>query len=336
MNRQPIDHPCVWKGRELLERPDWRMTWTEAELAEIDRLVEDPEADVPSAAPQVTARLHGLRDALEEGSGAALIQGLDVTRRAPDQWAALFERLSGQIGTPISQSAAGEKVFSVRNAGFADDDPRARGPNTNRKLSFHTDRCDVIAFLCLQAAREGGDNQVVSSAAIYNAMLSRHPDLLEVLMKPFYYQRHNVDVANEQPWTRQPIFSFHEGHFAANFLRVLIERAHANPELPDLSDTQREALDTLESIADDPSFHVTFRQAPGDLVFFNNWVTLHRRTAFEDYPEPNRRRHILRIWLSMPNSRPLDPLFAGNYGATAAGAIRGGMRAGAPNPVPRG
>ena len=61
-------------------------------------------------------------------------------------------------------------------------------------------------------------------------------------------------------------------------------------------------------------------------MFMNTWVTLHKRSAFEDWPEPERRRQILRIWLSMPNSRPLDPMFADNYGAVSAGALRGGMR----------
>ena len=91
---------------------------------------------------------------------------------------------------------------------------------------------------------------------------------------------------------------------------------------------QKEALDFLEEVASEPEMHCRFRQQPGDFLFLNNWVTYHRRTAFVDYPEPEKRRHILRAWLSVPNSRPLHPDFAANYGETAAGAIRGGMRAG--------
>ena len=71
--------------------------------------------------------------------------------------------------------------------------------------------------------------------------------------------------------------------------------------------------------------HVSFTQSPGDVLLLNNWVTLHRRTAFVDDPDPMQQRHILRAWLSMPNSRPIHPLFLDNYGATEAGAIRGGM-----------
>ena len=42
---------------------------------------------------------------------------------------------------------------------------------------------------------------------------------------------------------------------------------------------------------------------------------------FADHELPELRRHLLRIWLSVPNSRPLDPRFQDNYGATAAGAF---------------
>ena len=80
-------------------------------------------------------------------------------------------------------------------------------------------------------------------------------------------------------------------------------------------------------MAAEPELHFRFMQEPGDLLLLNNWVTLHRRTAFEDHPEPERKRHILRIWLAVPNSRPLDPMFKANYGAVGAGEIRGGMRA---------
>ena len=99
------------------------------------------------------------------------------------------------------------------------------------------------------------------------------------------------------------------------------------PETPEMSELQREALDFIERLAESPEFHVTFRQRPGDMLFLNNFVTLHRRAEFVDHLDPERKRHLLRIWLSVPNSRALDPRFAANYGSTAPGAIRGGMNA---------
>jgi hypothetical protein len=146
-------------------------------------------------------------------------------------------------------------------------------------------------------------------------------------LQPFYYLRHTVDTANDQPWCRQPVFSFRDGWFACCLLRVLIERAHRQPDLPDLTAKQIEALDLVEAVAAEEHRHVRFRQESGDLIWLNNWLVLHKRQAFTDWDDFARKRHILRLWLSMPNSRPIDPLFADNYGATEAGTLRGGMRA---------
>jgi hypothetical protein len=261
---------------------------------------------------------------LEHGSGAALVKGVPVERYGEKQARRAFWGLARYLGTPVSQSADGRRIFSVRDAGFAADDPRSRGPMTRKSLTFHSDRCDVIAFLCLQPAKQGGENEIVSTIALYNALLAERPDLLAVLMRPFRYQRHNVDLGNEHAYYEQPIFSFCEGRFASFLMQVLIERAYAGPDAPAMTPAQREALDYLQRRAG--ALSARFRQEPGDLVLLNNLVTLHRRNEFKDYPDPKRRRHILRLWLSTPNSRPLDPAFAPTFGDTRAGAIRGGMR----------
>jgi hypothetical protein len=323
----PINISAAWRGDELHARSDWAVSLTSSDLAEIDHALAATPGLLPHEFPltDLGMKLLRVQSTLENGAGATMIRGLPLHRYSTDDAAKLFFGLSQHIGTAISQSAAGEIVFSVRDAGLLDDDPRTRGPNTRKKLSFHTDRCDVIAFLCLNQAQAGGENEVVSSVTLYNEIARRRPDLLEVLMQPFPYKRHTVDPGNDLPFCQQPIFSLHEGHFACAFLRVLIDRAHHDPLLPSLTDQQIEALDFLESVAAEPDLHVRFHQEPGDILLLNNWVTLHRRTEFKDWPEPERKRHILRIWLSVPNSRPLDPAFAANYGATEAGALRGGI-----------
>jgi len=290
-----------------------------------ERSVDDSRHATPL--PMLSPTLKQVQHDLEHGSGVCLIKGLPIDALSEHEARRAFSAIAGQIGTPVSQSATGEKVFSVRDEGYQVGHPKARGPNTKKRLSFHTDRCDVIAFLCLQPAKSGGGNQIVSSMTIYNEMLARRADLVEVLMRPYYSRRHNVDTGNARPWCQQPIFSFREGHFAASYLRVLIDRAYDMPELPEMTPIQREALDLLEDIAADPNLHIDLRLERGDMLLLNNWVTLHRRDEFVDHDEKSKRRHILRIWLSVPNSRPLDPRFEDNFGDTRAGAVRGGMQA---------
>ena len=338
---EPLSHPAAWRGDELLRRDDWLRTFSEAANDEIDaalssvsKLAVEEITSENFQLPTLGPVLAGVQHSLEHGSGAAMLRGLPIESCTEEECRRIFWGLTQHVGTPVSQTAKGERIFSVRDEGFHPEDPRSRGPNTRKKLSFHTDRCDVIAFLCLRPAKSGGKNYVVSSMTLYNEIRTRRPDLLEVLLQPFFYKRHNVDTGNDLPYCQQPIFSFRDGHFAANLLRVLIERAYALPELPDMSPPQREALDYIEELAEDPQLHVELYQESGDILFLNNWVTLHRRSEFVDHEDLALRRHLLRLWLAMPNSRPLDPAFGVNYGSTDAGADRGGMHPPRPKPRP--
>jgi len=254
------------------------------------------------------------------------MRGMPVAQWGDELTTGAFWLLASRLGTPLSQSAAGERLFHVRDRGYAPEDPRFRGPASRKRLSFHTDRCDVIAFACLRQAFHGGDNFVVSSVALYEELRTRDPAVLATLREPFPYLRHTVDTANERRFSRLPVFSDCDGHFAGHFLRVLIDRADRDPAAPDLTQNQRHALDVLEALAEEPQFNVRLRLEPGDLLLLNNWTTFHRRDAFADAAAPSDGRHLLRIWLSVPNSRPINTCFRDHFGATAAGAVRGGMR----------
>ena len=326
--------PAAWKGAELFSRDDWLVHLEQRHLDDLDSAVKTISSKNLSQAeitperfplPELGPLLRRVQHRLEHGSGACQIKRVPIENYSQAEREALFWLISVHLGTPVSQSATGEKLFHVRDEGFKVGQAQARGPNTSKRLSFHTDRCDVIGFLCIQQALSGGDNQLVSSVALFNEMRQRWPELTQILMQPFYYLRHNVDTGNQKPFCRQPIFSMQDGHFAGSFLRVLIERAYASPDLPDMTPGQEQAMDQLEALAETPEMSVTFSQDPGDLLFLNNWVTFHRRDEFTDAEEPELKRHLLRVWLAVPNSRPLDPLFADNYGNTAAGSVRGGM-----------
>ncbi|BBM82006.1 TauD/TfdA family dioxygenase [Candidatus Uabimicrobium amorphum] len=331
---QKITGPCVWYAEDLQQSSTWQFTLSSEELQEIDTAIhqvdnlENWQQLTPQnfSLPQTAKKLQHIQKFIEEDAGLALLKGFPREKYNVQQITAIFWVLAQHIGHPISQSADDDKIFSVRDAGFPVGHPKSRGPNTKNKLSFHTDRCDVISFFCVEKAKEGGENLIVSSPAIHNEIQEKHPHLLPVLYNTFYNKRHNVDAGNSKPFCELPIFSQHEGHFAANIMRVLIFRAHEMEETPDLSPLQKEALELLEEMAADPKMHIRFTQEPGDILFVNNFITFHSRTEFEDHELDEKKRHLLRIWLAVPNSRPLSPLFAPNYGNTNAGAVRGGMK----------
>lgn len=333
----PVDLNAAWRGSELPQREDWEQCLDDDEIGEClaasERLQGDDSswkspAQVAALVPKLAKRLKQIQHDLENRSGASLVRGFPLDRMELPTAERLFFATMSLLGTPVPQTVGGAKLFHVRDEGFGPNDPRARGPSSRNRLTFHSDRCDVIAFLCVRDAKRGGENEVVSSVTLFETIKQKRPDLLQVLMQPFWYKRHNVDSGNQHAYYQQPVFSIHQGRFASSLLRVLIERAYADPQIPEMTALQREALDLVESLSAEPEMHYRFRQKPGDIVLLNNFVTLHRRTEFEDDDDPDRRRHLLRLWLAMPNSRPLDPMFRASYGETAAGALRGGMRAG--------
>ena len=92
--------------------------------------------------------------------------------------------------------------------------------------------------------------------------------------------------------------------------------------MPRVSNRQWQALDLLPKLAEELCFDMSF--APGDIQFVNNHVIYHARSAFED-DDAGHDRLLLRLWLSMPNSRALPAGHEVLWRAIEAGALRGGI-----------
>lgn len=331
---QRWDHPAVWRCRDLESRQDWQIEFDPESLRELKDLMEEDESGaqeieslsaVDDVYPNLLRMMLQIREDLESGTGIVRLAGFPSEKVESDRAVVAFWRMLNAIGTPVAQTAEGRRLFRVQDERLAANHPAARGPSSSRRLSFHTDRCDVIGFLCVRQAISGGDNLVVSSMSVFNRLFDERPDLLETLCQPFFYQRHNVDAGNQHRFYAQPVFTERDGYFAASLLRVLIERAYQDPQIGPMSDQQRQALDFLEEVAEDPLLHVRFRQRPGEILLLNNHVTMHRRDAFDDESAASGRL-LWRLWLAVPNSRPLHECYGASYGDTSPGAVRGGMR----------
>ena len=320
MTNEPLFGPMVWDAASLPRTPLWDYSLSVEELAAFRMLVAGAEL---STCTELAKRMQQVQTELENGSGVVRLRDVPIDHTKEAAYGIAFQKMASLVGTPVPQTASGDRLFRVEDAGLPDGSPKARGPNTRQALSFHSDRCDVIGFLCMRQAATGGENLIVSTPAIHNEILTHRPDLLSTLYASFPWKRHTFDEANRSCCSFMPVFSQFEGHFASNLMRILILRAHEDPSLPNLSADQIEALDLIESSANDPKFCFRFRQEPGDVVFLNNFITLHSRTAFTD---ADQNRLIYRVWLSVPNSRPLAPCWSANYGPTGAGELRGGIR----------
>jgi hypothetical protein len=170
----------------------------------------------------------------------------------------------------------------------------------------------------------GGDSLLVSAAAIFDRMRTEHPHLLERLMIPMPHDRRGEVPAGMKPWFDIPVFSAFDGRLTVFYQRQYFDSAQRFPDARRLTEDDVRALDTFDAMANDPSMHLPMRLEPGDMQFVHNHTLLHDRTGFEDWPEPHKKRHLLRLWLACPGARRLPPAFAARYGSLEVGN-RGGI-----------
>ena len=200
---------------------------------------------------------------------------------------------------------------------------RARARSTG-PLRFHTDRCDVIALLCARNARAGGVSKLASSVTIYNEMLRRRPDLLELLCQDLWRARpEDEDGHHLGPVFALPVFGIRDGKLTSQYSRTYVEQAQEFPDVPRLTAERNAAMDLLAEIAEEVCLHAPF--VPGDLQLLNNHVVYHGRTAYDDDAATAQDRLLLRLWLSTPTSRPLPDGFEVFWGSARPGAVRGGV-----------
>jgi hypothetical protein len=178
----------------------------------------------------------------------------------------------------------------------------------------------------LQPAKSGGRSAIASSTSIYNAMVRSRPDLVRELEQPFHLDRKGEIPAGQGPTYPLAIFHHLAGQLITVYARDFIQAAQRFEHVPRLTGRQVEAMDLLDALAASDPFRFDMDFQPGDIQFLHNHQILHARTAFEDYPEPERKRHLLRLWLSVPNGRELPAALAARYGEVTVGKIRGGIR----------
>ena len=328
-----IEGPSAWYGPEMLARRDWIEHLSGIETAEAERAMKrlaNAHADITAIRrddfplPTLGPRLQRILDDALNGRGFALIRSLPVERWTRLESAIAFFGIGAHIGVARPQNAKGHALGHVKDLGLSSSDPNARIYQTRERQTYHTDSCDVVALICLRPAKSGGLSSLVSSITIFNEMRRRRPDLAEALFEPVETDRRGETDAGQKPYFSIPVFNWREGLLSTIYQRQYIESARRLPGVPPLTSRQIEAMDLFDALANDPELNLQMEFRPGDVQLVHNHTILHDRTAFEDWPEPERKRHLLRLWLAPANARPLPPIFAERYGRITPGD-RGGV-----------
>ena len=334
LSQEKINTPAAWYGAELQRQPEtWTYVLNDAEIAELfdaSRKFKDSGIPIGQISPEnfklpkLSPFLDKLGDNLKHGIGFHLISGLPVEDCTPLDRAQIFCGIGSYIGRARSQNAAGHLLGHVRDIGGDIKDPKIRIYQTTERQTFHTDSSDVVGLLCINEAKEGGDSMLASSMTAFNELLKRRPDLLKVLFDPIATDRRGEVPEGEKPYFTIPVYNYFAGFLTCIYQRNYINSAQRFADAPKLSNKQVEALDLLDTIVNEPELHLRMRLKPGDMQFVYNHTMLHDRTAFIDWPDRVRKRHLLRLWLSLPNDRPLPAVFSQRYGSIQIGD-RGGV-----------
>jgi hypothetical protein len=336
---------CVWRGAEMRQSRRWIKEIPTSLLRQID----DASAKVGDLdwrrinrnnfpLPDATAFFDEVREELENGCGMVKIQGLDVDRFSEEQLRRIWYALGCHLGTPMYQNYRGEAMRDIRDEGMgvgaklygATVDASGKtflssGARTlsSGQLRFHTDRCDVVGLLCLRQASEGGVSKLASSPRVYNEIRKRRPDLHALLCKPIPRSRFGEEAGGEHVVYDLPVFGVRDGKLTSHFSLTYIENAQMMPNTRQLTAAEHEAIQMLMDVAEEECFEMRF--APGDIQLLNNHVIYHGRTAFKDNESTGQDRMLMRLWLSMPNSRALPDDHAILWGDVRAGKPRGGI-----------
>ena len=309
---EPVIDPAGWTAAELRDVESWNYAITEEDA---DEILTGVEAVRRKGVPivQVTRdnfplgalgeTLADIRRELIDGRGIVMMRNFPIDRLDREGVAIAYLGLGSYLGQPMSQNKEGHILGHVKDLGGDYNEQNTRGYMTNAEMRFHADGCDYVGLLCLNTSKSGGESRVASSVTIYNRILDTRPDLAEVLTQDFYRSRSGEVSPGQEPYFKQPIFSFTEGYFSATGAGAVIDKAQHIPGVPRFTPLQKEAIEVYRETAEECAVDIAFN--PGDVQFLNNFVTLHTRRAYEDWPEAARKRHLLRVWLSDPEARPV-------------------------------
>lgn len=263
---------------------------------------------------------------VRDGRGMALVKNLPREGVTEDEFALMTWAIGLHFGVARPQDRASCYLNKVQDVGGEYRSPTGRGYSSSAQLDFHVDGSDIVLLSCYNQAPVGGMSMCSSSVTAYEVIAQERPDLAEVLQTRYPFSRNGEQQEGEAAWVNAPIYGFQDGRTFCVWNRNRVENAQRLEGVPALTGLQREAIGYLDAVVRRPDVMFTMELEPGDVQLLSNQTMLHSRTAFQDYPEPDRKRTLFRLWLAMPDSLRLPPGWELYTGSRDPGTVRGGSK----------
>jgi alpha-ketoglutarate-dependent taurine dioxygenase len=253
------------------------------------------------------AFMREVKRTIDDGPGFAIVDRLPVERWSQSGARAVWWLLASLVARPVAQKWDGTSIYDVTDLGRPPGNG-VRPDVTNAEQNFHTDNSynhvppHYVGLMCLRTAMEGGVSGIVSFATAHEEMSKRHPELLPRLYQPFYFDRQREHAPDDVMTTHHPMFEDKDGRLVARLSHFQVKNGQKLAGV-ELDPQGAAALQAFEAILNEPGMSARFQFQPGQMQIIDNRALGHKRTAFRDWPEPERKRLLVRLWLRDTGSR---------------------------------
>jgi len=312
-----IKGPSVWRPADFEKDTSWLHVLSNSQSAQlIDaarkwegrdfRSIEQTEAQ--QSLNSLIPLANQIRSEVE-GRGFVLVRGVPVEKMNAEQIKLAYWAMGLLLGQGLTQNAKADFLCPVTDMGVdfgysgIKSQENVRGYQSKADLNYHCDPTDVVSLLCVRKALSGGKSSIVSTPAIYNEIVTNHPEHLPILLRGFHYDRKAEQWPNEASITeRIPVFVRHKNRVSSRYARSYILGGAQKTQ--ELTAAENAAIDCFDTIARRADMQLQMTFEPGDIQFVNNFTVVHGRTAYEDHADPSLRRFLWRLWLQFGDESP--------------------------------
>jgi len=312
--RRLIEHHGAWTAKSLGGKQGVTYPLSAAQLAAFDEVLARTRHKKPQEAtrqdfdhPVLKPMMAELFELIQNGRGAVVITGVTPERYDREQMERIYWGFGTHWGIAATQSSLGDKLGHVKYTPIGPDNPTGRAYRSMEELQPHTDNYEIVGLMCLQAAASGGMSHLTSSLAVHNEILTHHPEHLEPLYRGYPYASREA-AQSKSPVTPYdvPVFCCVDGKVSCQIVGEFIRQA-ARKQGVELPKDLAAALDYFDEVTERDDITLKFLLEPGEMMIINNFTVLHSRTAFKN--SPTHERHLLRLWLDVPNGRKVIPVY---------------------------
>ena len=316
--RHPPNERLVWLADDI-GPGDYLITITDTALIEIDKLAvffsDNPipllqrkldEFELPACRDLMAQ----MKSKLDHGVGFAVLDRLPLDDYPLEIMLEIYWVLGQCVGRPVAQKWNGQMIYDVADTG-ADYAYGTRGSYTSVELNFHTDNAfarmvpDYVGLFCRHPAKSGGVSRLCSLYSVHQRLFEQYPEQLARLYRPMLFDRQKEHREGAEPVCLAPYFSWRNNRLFARANASLIRKGYevAGVVMDQALSTALDAIDEVCAASD--LWYETSLQR-GQIQYLNNHEVGHYRSAFEDYDEPERKRHLYRLWHREAGSTSYD------------------------------